>query len=467
MLFNSQIFVVFFAVVFLLYWRLPHRAQNYFLLSASLVFYGSWNASLLLLLVFSASIDFLCARLIARTTGARARKCILVVSVVASLGILGFFKYGGFFVENALELARALGFEVPRATLDVILPVGISFYTFQSMSYTIDVYRRELEPARNYLDFLLYISFFPQLVAGPIERGTRLLPQILRERAALNLGAKLEGVKLLVIGYLQKVAIADSLAPTVERAFGQAGSLDSLSLLLGLYAFAGQIYGDFAGYSNIARGTARLLGFELMRNFEEPYLAADITEFWRRWHISLSTWLRDYLYIPLGGNRRGRGRTYFNLMATMLLGGLWHGAAWNFVIWGGLHGVYLAVHRMLAGGERKPRTGLRAVAGGLVTFHLVCFAWIFFRADSTSDARVYLSGLARGTAATSPQMLETVLYLGAILALDVLLRRRGKARMLVLFSPHWVVETCATAALVLAIFLIGDNHVVPFIYFQF
>jgi alginate O-acetyltransferase complex protein AlgI len=204
-----------------------------------------------------------------------------------------------------------------------------------------------------------------------------------------------------------------------------------------------------------------------MRNFEEPYLAADITEFWRRWHISLSTWLRDYLYIPLGGNRRGRGRTYFNLMATMLLGGLWHGAAWNFVIWGGLHGVYLAVHRMLGGAERKLRTGVRAVAGGLVTFHLVCFAWIFFRAKGLAEAWAYVAGLARGTAAPTPQMLETVVYLGAILGLDLLLRRRGRERMLVLFSPHWAVETGATAALVLAILFIGDNHVVPFIYFQF
>ena len=466
MLFNSLEFLVFFAVVFALYWRLSHRAQNLFLLAASLFFYGSWNARLLLLLVASASIDFFCAIAIEGARTPRARRGFVVVSIVSSLSILGFFKYANFFLDSLVGLLTALGVEAHRPALNVILPVGISFYTFQAMSYALDVYRGELRACRSYGDYLLYISFFPQLVAGPIERATRLLPQVIEPRPRLSLGAKLEAIKLIVVGFAQKVAIADVLATHVDRAFADPDQHGGTTLLFGLYAFAIQIYCDFAGYSNIARGTARLLGFQLMRNFAQPYLAGNITEFWRRWHISLSTWLRDYLYIPLGGNRRGKRRTYVNLMLTMLLGGLWHGANWTFVVWGGLHGLYLAVHKAVFGGGSS-RGGVRKLVGAIVTFHLVCLAWIFFRAESFGDAWAYLTGFARAGAPPAWDEIEIALYVALALGLDFLLARTDGSRLSFLVSRRWVPETVCLTALVLFTVFVGENHVLPFVYFQF
>jgi len=475
MLFNSFEFVVFFALVLLVYWRLPHRAQNWLLLVASLIFYGSWNSKFLLLIVASASIDFLCGLGIAGATSQKKRRAYLVVGLVSSLAILGFFKYANFFLDNLVELLEVLGVPASRPALNIILPVGITFHTFQAMSYAIDVYRREQEVCRNYFDYLLYITFFPQLVAGPIERAARLLPQFVNPRPRLNLGATLESIKLIIVGYAQKVAIADVLAPTVDDTFANIHERGGWTLLFGLYAFAIQIYCDFAGYSNIARGTARLLGFQLMRNFAQPYLAVNITEFWRRWHISLSTWLRDYLYIPLGGNRRGRARTYVNLMITMLLGGLWHGASWTFVTWGGLHGSYLAAHKawtekraLRAAAPFDARSRLKKLACWLLTFHLVCLAWIFFRAESFADAWAYLGGMMRGgTQGFTREFVEVALYFALAFGLDFLLERRRSGRLSVLFSRHWVLETCALAGMVAMILFVGENHVVPFVYFQF
>ena len=466
MLFNSFEFLVFYALVFAVYWRLPHRGQNLLLMTASLFFYGVWNSKILLVLVAAASIDYVCGIWIEDARSERARRRILIGSIFCSLAVLCFFKYANFFLDNLVDALRLFGLEATRPALRIILPVGISFHTFQAMSYAVDVYRREQKACRNYLDYLLYISFFPQLVAGPIERGARLMPQVEGPRARLNLPAKLEGVKLLVVGYLQKVAIADVLAPKADLVFADPSGHSGLALLLGLYAFAIQIYCDFAGYSNIARGTARLLGFQLMRNFAQPYLASNITEFWRRWHISLSTWLRDYLYIPLGGNRRGKGRTYVNLMLTMLLGGLWHGANWTFVVWGGLHGAYLALHKAVFG---SARTGgrVRRFAGALVTFHLVCLAWIFFRAESFADAWSYLAGFTRPGEVLTWDELEILPYVGFALGLDLLLRRRDGRRLSMLLSRGWVLETVFVAALVVFTVLVGENHVLPFVYFQF
>jgi D-alanyl-lipoteichoic acid acyltransferase DltB (MBOAT superfamily) len=470
MLFNSLTFVLFFCVVLALQRRLPHRAQNVFLLAASLFFYGSWNATLVWLIVFSATVDYGCGRAIEARRGTPLARRFLLLSIATNLGLLGWFKYAGFFVESFVDLAQSVGLSVGGPALEIILPVGISFYTFQSMSYSIDVYRGEQRACRDYLDFLLYVSFFPQLVAGPIERARRLLPQIQEPRPRLGLGDTVEGIKLIAVGVLQKVAIADALARTVDRTFARPAEMDTLALVLGVYAFAVQIYCDFSGYSKIARGTARLLGIRLVRNFDEPYLAASITDFWRRWHVSLSAWLRDYLYIPLGGNRKGAGRTYVNLMVTMLLGGLWHGASWNFVLWGGLHGLYLAGHKLL-GRESAGASPVKRVLGTLATFHLVCFAWIFFRAETFADAGAYVAGLFSGGFATSAAQLEVLFYLGASLALDVLLSRRRRAdgthRLLFLFSRRWVVETTLVTGLLLLALLVGENDVVPFVYFQF
>lgn len=517
--FNSREYLLFFPVVFLLYWRLPHRAQNLLLLAASLLFYASWrNASgafighkLLPLILFSAFVDYAAARLIAFTEHHATRRALLVVTIAINLSLLGFFKYYNFFAGSFNQLASLGRMQPPLRAIDIILPVGISFYTFQSMSYTIDVYRRELAPVRSYFDFLLYVSYFPQLVAGPIERAGHLMPRLFRPRRQLSSGAIVDAIKLILIGYFHKVYVADMLAPIVDRIFDRPANRDALTLLVGIYGFSIQIYCDFSGYSKIARGCSRLLGIDLMSNFEQPYLSGDIQEFWRRWHISLSTWLRDYIYIPLGGNRRGVTRTRINLLATMLLGGLWHGASWTFVIWGGLHGLYLvARQRRLAGaqGTDAPGTAARVsgarvsgalVSGGrgsevrsgwarfwrvLVTFHLVTFTWLFFRTRTFKDLVLMFMGvqqyemsigLAQGPAAADHQMrigLEAVyvaIYALQVLVLDLLLERHRRKHhwMLAFFSRNWFVETLAFTAMLLLILLVGENHEQPFIYFQF
>lgn len=349
MLFHSTTFALFFAVVFPLYCVLSHRFQNRWLLGASLVFYGWWDWRFLALMVAAASLDFVAALIIHGTDDEHVRRRWLMVSLVGNLGTLAFFKYFNFFVESFQASLGWLGVSASSSTLSIVLPIGISFYTFQALSYTIDVYRRQLTPVRNYADYLLFVTFFPQLVAGPIERATTLLPQILGPRR-ITWDHLSTGAWLIVLGLFKKTAIADLAASVADPVFAQPELHSSAALWLGVYAFALQIYADFSGYSDMARGLARMMGFELMVNFEQPYFAASVTEFWRRWHISLSTWLKDYLYVPLGGNRCGQAKTYRNLMITMLLGGLWHGASWNFVIWGGLHGLYLALHRILREG---------------------------------------------------------------------------------------------------------------------
>ena len=473
MLFHSATFVVFFAAVFLIYWRLEHRAQNHLLLAASMLFYGSWNYQLLPLIVASASIDYCAGIFIHASEDQRRRKALLLLSLCSNLGLLGVFKYYDFFVESFNELMGVFGLSASVESLSLILPVGISFYTFQSMSYTIDVYRGKLEPCRQYLDFLLYVSFFPQLVAGPIERAVRLLPAVQKPRRPLSTTGAVDGIKLICVGYFQKVAVADVMASIVDAVYTRPADYDSLTILMATYAFAIQIYCDFSGYSKIARGTARLLGFELMINFQQPYFATTVTEFWRRWHISLSTWLRDYLYIPLGGNRKGTGRTYVNLLITMLLGGLWHGASWNFVIWGGLHGGYLAVHKFMLqmSGGQQPRVGpLRRWLSILATFHLVVFTWVFFRSSSWETTKTIFSQLGKATHHVGSGFATVALYGLVTLALDAFLERHsrsGQRAMLTLFSRRWALETAAVTLLVLVTMFIGTNDEVPFLYFQF
>ena len=363
MLFNSGVFLQFFAAFVLLYWlarnSLPLR--NWLILGASYLFYGWWspdkaeaiptNALLatlwhcrfLAILVATSLLDFSIALGLDKLATPRSRKWLLSASIAANLGVLGFFKYHDFFALSFSSLLSSLGIPLQARTLGLILPVGISFYTFQSMSYTIDVYRRELPATRNLVNFLAYVSFFPQLVAGPIERARHLLPQFAQTRV-ITLPMLEEGVWLMLWGMFKKVVLADNFAPLAEMVFGSS-HFTSATVVLGTLAFGLQIYCDFSGYSDIARGTARVLGFDIMWNFNLPYSVASLREFWQRWHISLSTWLRDYLYIPLGGNRFGTTRTYLNLIITMLLGGLWHGAAWNFVLWGLWHGAGLALTR--------------------------------------------------------------------------------------------------------------------------
>jgi len=475
MLFNSLAFAIFLPVVLAGYYALNWRAQNLWLLVASLVFYGWWDPRFLLLLAVPTVIDYACAFRIANATSSTARKRYLLASVVTNLAILAFFKYFNFFVDSAVVALDALGVPVARPVLEIVLPVGISFYTFHELSYVIDVYRGHLAPVRDFSVYLLYVLYFPQLVAGPIARASNLLPQLVRKREVTwqHLRA---GLLLMLVGFFKKIAIADAVAPLVDTRFLDPASCSGADLVLALYLFALQIYCDFSGYTDIARGVSKLFGIELLLNFEHPYFAENVTEFWRRWHISLSTWLRDYLYIPLGGNRGGTLRTYRNLMLTMLLGGLWHGANWTFVVWGGLHGLYLSVHKYLldrrAPDSVPPTTSPPVrLAKILATFHLVALAWVFFRASSFKVAWAYLTGIAVWQPAGAVAPLSwvdprLVVLVATFMALEVVQARSREETSLLHY--HWATRGVCYAWLVVVTLALGGLGVqIPFIYFQF
>ena len=390
MLFNSLTFVAFFAIVLALHYApLPWTIKKFNLLIASYIFYGAWSPPFVLLLWFSTALDWFVSKWIDASDEPGRRRLLLWVSMAGNLGLLGYFKYGGFLTENFAMAMGAYGVSYTPAKWDIVLPVGISFYTFQTMSYTLDVYFRRSKPAKSFLDFALFVTFFPQLVAGPIVRPTDLIPQFATPRtgSAKQVGW---GMMLVVLGLFQKVVLADGLlAPVADKVFGTKEMLPALDAWMGTLAFSGQIFFDFAGYTTTAIGTALALGFSIPDNFRAPYAAIGFSDFWSRWHISLSTWLRDYLYIPLGGNRKGPSRTYVNLMTTMLLGGLWHGAAWTFVVWGGLHGLYLCVERVLK--ARFGEVAFWRTLGGritlaLITYFLVNITWVFFRAQDFATA---------------------------------------------------------------------------------
>lgn len=400
-LFNSAEFLlVFLPIVLGIYYFLPHRAQNVFLVVASCIFYASWDWRFLIPLLVTASLDYaISKKLESATLEGRPdayRRRLMTVSIVANLGLLGFFKYFNFFVQSAVDLGHLLGLDVSAHVFEIILPVAISFYTFQAMSYTIDVYRGELHATRSFWDFFLAVLYFPHLVAGPIQRAATLLPQITEPRV-IRRDQVLEGLHLIVWGYFKKVYIADNLAPIVASAFDNPAPTTS-TVVVGVLAFTFQIYGDFSGYTDIARGLAKLMGFEFGLNFNLPYFATNPSDFWRRWHISLSSWLGDYLYKPLGGSRGSSWLTARNLMITMLLGGLWHGAAWNYVIWGFYHGAIQVLHRlakpvlaragMVVGEQSRLWFGLRMAA----MFGMTCYGWLLFRAMSLEQV-VHMTGL--------------------------------------------------------------------------
>ncbi len=395
MLFNSLTFWIFFVLVYAGYRVLDTKGQNRWLLLASYIFYGAWDWRFLSLIFASTVLDYAIARWLVRTDKEPARKGLVFLSAAGNLGILGFFKYFNFFADSAAGLLSLAGFYPDRITLEVILPVGISFYTFQTLSYTVDVYRRKMEPVRDFGNFALFVAFFPQLVAGPIERAERLVPQIALPRT-LTWDKTASGFRLVVWGLFKKIVIADNMARVADLVFYPGATPSGLWVLAGTYAFALQIYGDFSGYSDMARGIARILGFELSVNFKSPYLATNPSDFWNRWHITLSSWLRDYLYIPLGGNRRGTGRTLGNLMTTMILGGLWHGASVMFILWGAYHGLLLAVYHTwnnFHGKMRTPPRGWGRAVRILLMFHLTCIGWIFFRAVSLEQGMAMFRAL--------------------------------------------------------------------------
>jgi len=393
MLFNSLEFLVFFPIVVVAYFSLPHRFRWIFLLGASYYFYMCWKAEYVVLILASTLIDYVAGIQMGKTPDKGRRKKYLILSLIANLGILFSFKYANFFNESLRVALQQFNIFYDFPLFNVLLPVGVSFYTFQSLSYSIDVYRGEKEPEHHFGKFALYVAFFPQLVAGPIERSTRLLPQF-DKRISFNQERFVSGLRLMLWGFFKKIVIADRLAIYVNEVYNSPAEFQGLTLLLATYFFAFQIYCDFSGYSDIAIGAARIMGYDLMTNFRQPYFSQSIAEFWKRWHISLSTWFKDYLYIPLGGNRVAKERWYFNLMAVFLISGLWHGANWTFVLWGFLHGFYLVfsiwtqnIRDSISHALRMDRfPALQRFFKIVVTFHLVLFAWIFFRANSISDA---------------------------------------------------------------------------------
>lgn len=474
MIFTSFEFVLFFAAVLTV--RICLRdfgAEKWFLLFASYVFYMSWSIPCGLLILFTSLLDFFIALALGRTDDPRKRKWLLIFSLVANLGVLAFFKYANFFLLNLHWGLNLFGVPAPQWHYDILLPVGISFFTFQSMSYTIDVYRREIPPCTSARDFLLFVAFFPQLVAGPIVRAADFLPQ-LRQRVRAAIPDIESGLGQFALGAVKKVVLSDQIASHVDLIFASPGNYDGLTLLLGVLGYAVQIYCDFSGYSDMAIGAARMMGFRFIENFQMPYSALSITEFWRRWHISLSTWLRDYLYIPLGGNRRGIPRMYLSLFVTMLLGGLWHGASWNFVVWGALHGAALAAHK--AWTVWDPLAALKhqaafqfvwSLISRCLTLGVVLLGWVFFRAQSWSAATEYLVRIvgwaADGTRLLSPYILAALVAVG----LTHLVVRKDSNLIQELPSRPLPVRALAFGSMLLLIVCFGATNASPFIYFQF
>jgi alginate O-acetyltransferase complex protein AlgI len=477
MLFNSYIFWIFFAIVFVLYRRLGHRGQNYMLLAASYIFYGYWDWRFLFLMLFSTVVDYTAALLIAGTGSRLKRKSVLVTSIVVQLSLLGLFKYYGFFSQQLASLFGFVGIPVYVPVLKFLLPVGISFYTFQTMSYMLDVYRDEYPAEKSFVNFALFVSFFPHLVAGPLVRATKLLPQIATPRVRRPNDFR-EGLYYIAIGLFKKVFVGDNLAAVANSIFhANPHSLTGLECIAGIYAFAFQIYCDFSGYSSIAQGLAKWLNIDLTTNFNLPYFATSPTEFWRRWHISLSTWFRDYLYIPLlkrGPQPATRARLFASLIVVMLLSGLWHGAAWTFVLWGLYHGVLLIGYRLISrknSGVPEPQSTLSLASflvRVVVMFQLVCLGWLLFRAESISQVGIMLSRIVldfHWTPFVSSAFAMILFFAGPLVIYEFWVERRQD--LLSLIRIDWRVRAAiySYCALMLLFFPPPVSNV--FIYFQF
>jgi D-alanyl-lipoteichoic acid acyltransferase DltB (MBOAT superfamily) len=471
MLFNSFQFAYFFLLLFPIYWLMPHRPQNLLLLAASYYFYSCWNWHFTSLLLISTVVDYFCGLAVDRAQEPHRRKMAVAFSMALNLGFLGYFKYCNFFAESFQAMAAGVGWHISMKHLEIALPIGISFYTFQSMSYVIDVYRKEIPPTRNFFDFAAFVSFFPHLVAGPIMRPTTLLPQIQQKRR-FNLNQFYDGCYLIFWGLTKKVVVADNLAPIVDELFNKSSTIDGGLALLAIFAFAWQIYCDFSGYTDAARGISKCLGFELALNFNLPYFATSPQDFWRRWHISLSKWLQDYLYISLGGSRGPSWFVYRNLMLTMIIGGLWHGASWAFILWGTYQGLILCIHRVLKPQlERiKPTEPIDAACWAGVricsTFAMVLFGWLIFRAHSMDQLRGMLQAIVYRPAIPAASYLVPVLVI--ILPLYAIEFAQYKAKDLnVIARTPWYVRSVFYAACFYAFVLGGNFGGSQFIYFQF
>tara|TARA_R110000824_G_scaffold390760_2_gene587470 strand:+ start:148997 stop:150445 length:1449 start_codon:yes stop_codon:yes gene_type:complete len=482
MLFPTLTFGIFFLIVFTVSWgmRWSPIPRKWFLVAASYFFYGWWDWRFAFLLFGTTLVNYLAGLALGRLAHDGSRKFVVALTVIVDLGVLAFFKYFDFFLTSLDSLLSSLGLSRDLPFMEVILPVGISFFTFQGISYVVDVYRRQIPAEKSLLDVMLFKSFFPQLVAGPIVRAADFMPQ-LHQPARLTRDHVSIGVVLILTGLAKKMVIANYLATEiVDPVFFDPTAVGALDLLVGIYAYAIQIYCDFSGYSDIAIGIAALLGYRFLANFDQPYRASSLQDFWRRWHISLSTWLRDYLYIPLGGNRHGELMRYRNLFLTMFLGGLWHGAAWTFIFWGSFHGAMLGVEQWVRRRWTKSGSGLQQgsldawlasalsqVLGVFWTFHLVCFAWIFFRADSFSTAVDYLAGFANWSAGNEYVTPFVVGLVGLGLLFQFTPRQLGRELAINLRELPAVILGLLLGLGILVIWAVAPEGVAPFIYFQF
>jgi D-alanyl-lipoteichoic acid acyltransferase DltB (MBOAT superfamily) len=461
MLFNSLHFAVFFVLALSLYWAMPGTWRKPFLTIASYYFYGAWDFRFVALLICTTGVDFVCGRLIFNSEKQSRKKLFLTLSLTANLAVLGFFKYFNFFTESfcrLLGIGDSLG-------LSIILPVGVSFYTFQSMSYTIDIFRGKLRPA-SFIDYFLFVSFFPQLIAGPIVRAGQFLPQENNEKR-FSVSDLTQGLSLFLRGFVKKVLFADLLARAVDPVFADPGSFSAGACLLAVYGFAFQIYWDFSGYTDMARGAAKTLGYDLPINFNLPYISKSFGEFWQRWHISLSSWLRDYLYISLGGNRHGTLKTLRNLFITMALGGLWHGAHWHFVLWGIFHGTLLACERviaMIASKSMLAKSRIVSVIQRIVVFHFVCAGWVLFRCPDLTKAKNLFETVLTGSWGAAGSRIILIVAVASFMVWEILsaLAEHGRISN---FAMVRLRSVLAGAAVALA-FLYSTTSA-PFLYFQF
>lgn len=472
--FNSYTFFIFFAIVLALhYWPLSWHVKKINLLIASYIFYAAWHPPFVILLMLCTLVDWIAARGVAASKGIRGKRFFLFVSLAMNLGMLGFFKYAGFLLQNFVYLLSLINIQYKPLAPNIILPLGISFFTFQSITYTFDIYRNKAKPWPSFLDFALFVSFFPKLIIGPITRAHHFLPQC-NSMSKMNSATIFWGFFLLLLGLFEKVIMADSLlAPVADQLFNSSGIPDPLSAWVGSMAFTGQIFFDFAGYSTCAIGIALCLGFELPQNFKYPYAAIGFSDFWRRWHISLSTWLRDYLYISLGGNKQGKIRTYLNLMLTMLLGGLWHGASWTYIAWGGLHGFYLVVERFLKSvipaspvWSKQPTQ----LCFALLTFIAVSFAWVFFRATSFYQAFTIIRSLLalnRDRPTIHMESFYVLLTFGitCIILVSHWIMRERSLQQVIEKMPWWLRSMVIALMIIIIVTCSGEDR--AFIYFQF
>ena len=477
MLFNTIDYALFFPAVVCLYFLIPHRFRWVLLLAASYYFYMCWKAEYIILIIASTLVDYVAAKQMFQAQSQRGKRLWLGASLLSNLGMLFTFKYFNFFTSSIHDALASVNIFYEDPVFQLMLPVGISFYTFQTLSYTIDVYRGEREPENHLGIFAVYVSFFPQLVAGPIERSTRLIPQFF-EKHEFDYDRVVSGLRQMLWGLFMKMVVADRAGIYVDAIYNNQEHHNGVSLLLATFMFAFQIYGDFAGYSHIAIGSARVMGFDLMENFRKPYFSASVREFWGRWHISLSTWFRDYVYIPLGGNRVVKWRWYYNLFITFLISGLWHGANWTFVIWGALHGGYLVFALMTKDIREGIKTrifgkrgsGIQKTLEVLTTFALVCLAWIFFRANTVTDAFEIVGKVLTPSGSLffeeASQVLYPLLMIGLLLTVEFYEEIGGK-RIAFFQNRYGWVRHVSYAMVVLMIILFGVLDAGQFIYFQF